>query len=223
MRREVLATDLEKKYGANDMARVDCGGCIGCSECCRGMGQSIILDPYDVHSLCRGLFVNFAELMREFLELNVVDGVILPNLRMQGPQERCPFLNGEERCSIHTFRPGVCRMFPLGRVYGQGSFSYFLQSRECRMEPKRKIKISKWLDIPGLKQYERYVLSWHDFLEDVRGFLEGQDERTVRDMNVYLVQTVFEKPYGGEDFYSELELRLAQIRKLIAVMKNSQI
>ena len=30
-------------YKANDMVKADCGGCEGCSQCCRGMGRSIIL------------------------------------------------------------------------------------------------------------------------------------------------------------------------------------
>ena len=38
-------------YKANDMVKADCGGCEGCSQCCRGMGRSIILDPYDVYRL----------------------------------------------------------------------------------------------------------------------------------------------------------------------------
>lgn len=51
MEREVLAEDLKKLYKAGDMVKADCGGCQGCSECCRGMGDSIKLDPLDVYRL----------------------------------------------------------------------------------------------------------------------------------------------------------------------------
>ncbi len=44
-----------KLYGSNDMAKTDCNGCKGCSSCCRGMGNSILLDPFDAHRLCAGL------------------------------------------------------------------------------------------------------------------------------------------------------------------------
>ena len=30
-------------YSSNDMAKLGCNECSGCSECCRGMGQSIVL------------------------------------------------------------------------------------------------------------------------------------------------------------------------------------
>ena len=38
-------------YTANDLVRADCGGCHGCSDCCQGMGDSIILDPYDFYQV----------------------------------------------------------------------------------------------------------------------------------------------------------------------------
>lgn len=38
-------------YTANDMVKADCMGCQGCSSCCQGMGDSIVLDPYDMYRL----------------------------------------------------------------------------------------------------------------------------------------------------------------------------
>ncbi len=68
-----------KLYSSNDMAKTDCNGCKGCSSCCRGMGSSIVLDPLDAYRLCTGLKKSFEELLSTCLELNVVDGIILPN------------------------------------------------------------------------------------------------------------------------------------------------
>ena len=102
-------------YKANDMVKADCGGCEGCSQCCRGMGSSIILDPYDVYRLTTGIGKSMQELLATSVELNVVDGVILPNLKMQGTREACAYLDTEGRCSIHPYRPGICRVFTLGR------------------------------------------------------------------------------------------------------------
>ena len=46
---------------------------------------------------------------------------------MNNEKEACYFLNEEGRCSIHSFRPGICRLFPLGRFYEEEGFRYFLQ------------------------------------------------------------------------------------------------
>ena len=63
MEREVDMKEVSdgKLYTANDLVRADCGGCKGCSACCRGMGTSVTLDPWDVYMLCRGLLVCFEE------------------------------------------------------------------------------------------------------------------------------------------------------------------
>lgn len=87
-------------YGLNDMAKLGCNDCSGCSSCCRGMGNTIVLDPYDVWRLTGGLGVSLQQLLAGHLELNVVDGIILPNLKLAGDSEQCTFLNEAGRCSI---------------------------------------------------------------------------------------------------------------------------
>ena len=119
MKRNVSLAEISdgRLYKASDMVKADCGGCNGCSRCCHGMGNSIILDPYDVYRMTTGMGKSMQELLAASVELNVVDGVILPNLKMQGAEEACAYLDGEGRCSIHPYRPGICRLFPLGRYY----------------------------------------------------------------------------------------------------------
>ena len=67
------------------------------------MGNSIILDPYDVYRMTTGMGKSMQELLAASVELNVVDGVILPNLKMQGTKEACAYLDEEGRvASIRT-------------------------------------------------------------------------------------------------------------------------
>ena len=51
------------------------------------MGSSILLVPLDVFRLSEGLGASFEELLERCLELHVVDGVILPNLKMDGEKK----------------------------------------------------------------------------------------------------------------------------------------
>ena len=122
MEREVLMEDLKKLYSSSDMVKADCGGCKGCHDCCCGMGDSIVLDPYDIYQMNKHLGVKFEELLNHKISLHAEEGLILPNLKMQGKEDGCAFLNEKGRCTIHAFRPGFCRLFPLGRIYEDGSF-----------------------------------------------------------------------------------------------------
>lgn len=192
-----------KLYTANDMVRADCGGCQGCSACCHGMGSSITLDPLDVFRLCAGLGMDFSGLMADKIELNIVDSLILPNLKMTGPKEACGFLNETGRCSVHPFRPGICRMFPLGRFYEDGSFRYFLQVHECPRPGKAKVKIKKWLDIPELRQYEQFVRDWHYYLKDLEKQVKADPDQ-IRPVSMSLLNRFYVTPYDyKKDFYGQ--------------------
>ncbi len=208
MKRNVDLKEISdgKLYGSNDLVKADCGDCESCFACCCGMGQSIILDPLDVHRLSKGLNQNFEALLASYLELNVVDGIILPNLRMQGDRECCAFLNAEGRCKIHSFRPGICRLFPLGRYYANGGFQYFLQTNECRKQNRTKVKVKKWIDTPEFNRYEEFVNKWHYYLKDMEALIARQPEKA-REIDLQILQRFYLTPYG-EDFYTEFEERM---------------
>lgn len=174
MIREIDLSEISdgKRYGHKDMVKAGCNDCKGCSKCCQGMGHSIVLDPYDVYLLTENLKQSFEELLSYAIELQVAEGIILPNLKMTGAEEKCSFLNEQGRCSIHGFRPGFCRMFPLGRIYENNDFQYFLQVKECPQEPKTKVKIQKWLGIGDIRKYEVFVKDWHYFLKEIQELLE---------------------------------------------------
>jgi hypothetical protein len=105
-------------YELHSMVKADCNDCEGCFSCCRGMGDSIVLDPYDMFQLRAGLGLGLQELLEKgYIELGVFDGMIIPHIKMSESGNQCSFLSKEGRCTIHSYRPGICRLFPLGRNY----------------------------------------------------------------------------------------------------------
>lgn len=221
MRREVTLEEISdgKLYDANDMVKADCQDCQGCCDCCKGMGDSVILDPYDVYRLSNGLRKSPQELISSVLELGVVDGNILPHLVMKGNEESCVFLNEQGRCSIHEIRPGFCRLFPLGRYYTEDGFKYILQIHECAKKNRSKIKVKKWLDTPDLKQYEKFVWNWHQFLINVQEVLyKTDDTELIKNLNMYVLNRFYLNPYESNlDFYTQFYDRLTEAEKLLSL------
>lgn len=207
-----------KKYRLTDMVKADCDGCYGCSACCHGMGSSIVLDPLDFYRISQHLELSFEALLGDKIELNIVDGVILPNLKMvPANNEACAFLNVEERCSIHPYRPGICRIFPLGRLYEEDSFSYILQVHECKKANKSKIKVSKWIDTPDIQQNQRFVADWHFFLKNVHGvLLERGDDAYIKKVTMQILQCFYIEKYAQDsNFYEQFYRRLEHMKRLI--------
>lgn len=222
MKRNIDMNEISdgKLYELNDMVKADCNDCKGCSACCRGMGQSILLDPLDIYNLTTGLHTTFAQLLADAIELNVVDGVILPNLKMSGEKEACHFLNEEDRCSIHSFRPGICRLFPLGRYYEEHDFKYFLQVHECKNPNKTKVKVKKWIDTPDLQKNQQFIMNWHDFINDVQNrFKSIADEEFIKKIDLFILQHFFMESYKeNEDFYEQFQARLTKAKAVIETL-----
>ena len=235
MKRNVSLAEISdgRLYGENDMVKADCRGCQGCSACCREVGSSIKLDPFDIYRLTTGLGKSFQELLTAgTIELQVVDGAILPNLAMMGVKEQCAFLNEEGRCSIHSLRPGICRLFPLGRYYEGDDFKYFLQVGECTA-PRGKVKVDKWIDTPNLRKNHGFVVEWHGLLHEVEDIVCKEMEPTSGDeesqmgedlgkqVNMLLLQLFFVTPYEKEmDFYTQFGQRKQTFLSVLQTQKD---
>lgn len=200
-----------KKYKANDLVKIGCNECEGCSECCKNMSGLITLDPYDVYRISKET-VTFEKLLLDKIELIADDGVLLPALKMS-ESGSCTFLNSNGRCSIHKSRPGICRLFPLGRLYEEESFYYFLQKDECSYKNKTKVKIKNWLETDNLSAYEKFVCDWHYFVNDIKEYIKSSDESEIRQINTALLQIFYIKPYMN--FYKEFYERLETVKKLL--------
>lgn len=205
-----------KLYNLNDMVKAGCNDCKGCFSCCQGMGQSIVLDPYDIWQLECNLDCTFTGLLQEkgLIELHIADGLILPNLKMQGSSECCGFLNEEGRCGIHTFRPGLCRLFPLGRNYEEHKLQYFLLEDACANSTSTKVKVKKWLEIQDSRRYEEFLISWHDLRGSLKKKfadidLDSGDMNIMKENNMKLLHIFYETQYVKEDFFGQFEERVS--------------
>ena len=203
-----------KLMKARELARIACAACEGCGECCRGMGDSILLDPWDIYHLTKGLGRPFEELLEKEVDLAIARGVILPHLSM--PEEACAFLGEDGRCRIHAFRPGLCRLYPLGRQYHDGGFSYFVLPAACPGKTRSKVRISAYLEVPDLTQYEDFLLSWHDFLAKLRGKLEKTEAAAFRETCMAVLRLFYFLPYeAGRDFYLQYRRRLKKAERVL--------
>ena len=212
MKRNVTFEEISdnKKYTHDDLAKISCNGCLNCHECCDFTDDTIHLDPYDIFFLSKNLNLSFEEMLGKYIDLTVIDSVVTPYLKKDEASKACVFLNSEGRCNIHAFRPGFCRMFPLGRIYEDDgdSFKYFIQGHECPYPNKAKVKIKQWLGINNISKYEEYVLSWHNILKNITECAIDNPD-LLNAVNTKLLSLFFVTPYSyEEDFYDQFKERL---------------
>lgn len=204
-------SDTNYYYGSYKNVKIGCNDCKGCAACCQGMGTSIVLDPMDFYTLETSLSVLPDAIIGQYAELNIHNGLILPNLKMhtEDGREQCAFLTDEGRCSIHVHRPGLCRSFPLGRNYEDGQLSYFILEDACRMEGTRtKVKIADWIGAENMDAYEKFLTDWHYYLKDIREKItalpQTEWESGMKNASMNILHKFYLLPYDKDrDFYQQ--------------------
>ena len=213
MNRDVDISEISdgKFYGSGDMVKCGTNGCKGCSECCRQMCDTIVLDPWDIFHLQQKTGMDFMGLLQGYLELRVVDGLILPTIKYNERTGGCSFLDEAGRCTVHDARPGFCRLFPLGRYYENRDFSYILQVGECPVQNMTKVKVKKWLGIPDLASYEDYIRGWHFFIRDIEAQLDTGSPELRKQVTTWLLKEFYQTAWDQtEDFYSQFAPKLKE-------------
>ena len=234
-----------KKYTHEDLVTIACNECAGCSDCCHEMGDSIVLDPYDIWNfmshmrLAGGAQITFDILVSEDgpYELSVYDGIIMPNIKMVAPG-KCPFLSEQGRCTIHPIRSGLCRLYPLGRLFevdenDQESLSYYILDYElgCKIKNRTNVKVSDWIGIPDIRSYEDFLIQWHQIKRQTSTFYEqiyltgAHEQNVLEKYQLKFLEIFYMKPY--KNFFEEFDERIAswkddiQQKRSYAGNKNS--
>ncbi len=199
-------------YSLNDMVKAGCGDCEGCSACCRGMGNSVTLNPLDSFLITSNLGKTFEMLLDGYIELGVENGLILPHLKMRETDDACAFLNESGRCSIHRFRPGICRIFPLGRDYKKDGIRYIFLVNGCQKKNRTKVKVQKWIDTPDVQENERFLWKWHFFCKGLQTkIIQGKDGEMAKAASMYVLKTFYLEDYESQaGFYGQFQKRLDQ-------------
>ncbi len=208
-----------KLYDIEDMVKADTDGCNGCSDCCKDVGDLVVLTPYDINEIVNFLGISFDKLLGEKIVLRENNKVLLPYLKMQDKSKYCSFLNKEGRCTIHLKRPNICRLFPLGRVYKGDDFKYFLQIGNCPKDNLQEVKINNWLGIDNYEENKKFILEWHDFIKALTFRLKFvRDEQEIEKINQILLDDCYNINIKEEDFYDEFMKNLSEVKNKLGII-----
>ena len=209
-----------KLYDIEDIVKADTCGCDGCNACCCDVGELVVLTPFDIYEMVNYLNVEFDELLGNKIVLRENNKILLPYLKMQDENKNCTFLNKEGRCTIHSKRPNICRLFPLGRVYNNDDFKYFLQVGNCPKEDLQDVTVKSWVEIENYDENKRFILEWYKFIKALTFRLKFiRDEEEIKNINQILLDNCYRiKIKEDEDFYSVFFENLPKVKNMLGII-----
>lgn len=227
--------------------------CNACGACCTNSTiESIVFRAYDVFNLSIALNIDPSEVLDNYgnVYLGPTSGLPVVQLKamaLESPESMlcllstgkpilvCPFLK-DKKCSVHSHKPGACRLYPLGRMVqtSQTDLSpkektetiYFLQKNTLCGDTGEKHTIDEWLN--GASKAETIFMEDSDFLayvtEKVRlskilDFIKNNPESILKkeiysfyDNFVYYYYTNYNK---NEPFEIQFKGNLSRIKDLL--------
>lgn len=149
--------------------RFACHPDVVCFNACCG-DLTLMLTPYDVLRLRRGLSQNSRDFIATHAEIGTAPDTGFPALRLRmldAPGRPCPFVR-QNGCSIYENRPGACRTYPIGRasrLTGDGGIAeqfFLVREPHCKgFAEDKEWDTPAWLSDQGLIAYnernDRYV------------------------------------------------------------------
>ena len=175
-------------YDIEDVVKADTCGCDGCSDCCKDVGDLVVLTPFDIYEITNYLNMDFDKLIGDKIVLRENNKIVLPYLKMQEKNKNCSFLDEKGRCTIHLKRPNICRLFPLGRAYQDNDFKYFLQVDNCPKDELKDVKVSQWINIENYNENKKFILEWYKFIKALTFRLKFvRDEKEIAHINEFLL------------------------------------
>ena len=205
-------------YDIEDVVKADTCGCDGCSDCCKDVGDLVVLTPFDIYEITNYLNMDFDKLIGDKIVLRENNKIVLPYLKMQENNKNCSFLDEKGRCTIHLKRPNICRLFPLGRAYQDNDFKYFLQVDNCPKDELKDVKVSQWINIENYNENKKFILEWYKFIKALTFRLKFvRDEDEIENINQILLDSFYRVKIDN-DFYKSFEKLLKEKKNKLGII-----
>ena len=205
-------------YDIEDVVKADTCGCDGCSDCCKDVGDLVVLTPFDIYEITNYLNMDFDKLIGDKIVLRENNKIVLPYLKMQENNKNCSFLDEKGRCTIHLKRPNICRLFPLGRAYQDNDFKYFLQVDNCPKDELKDVKVSQWINIENYNENKKFIFEWYKLIKALTFRLKFvRDEKEIAHINEILLDNFYRVKIDN-DFYKSFEELLPKVKNKLGII-----
>lgn len=146
-------------------------GCKQCGKCCINR-EDILLNPKDLYNLAKELSLTPQQVVEQYGETYLGQTSRLPIVRLKprGSIKRCPLLK-DRKCSVHTAKPVVCAMYPIGRSLkiesgdytpdkiAEMDIQYIINPIECG-DRSEIHTVRDWLESFGIPVRDESFIRW---------------------------------------------------------------
>ena len=213
--------------------------CKGCGRCCnREYVGDIPLTGVDIYHVAKELgFKNTFPVLVDYCQAPYPGDTIEVPVRLLAFDEgtgRCKLLTKYGKCSVHTEKPTVCALFPLGRMHvvdkssKEAEFVYFAppQSEDlpCSNSSKRQT-LRQWKDTFSIETRDEETEAWRTLMQKISFLVTEYDPYSsdfakqfflLFDIMLYVFDT-------AEGIVPQIEKRLKQLPEVEDALRKLKL
>ena len=229
-RLQAIADNLDNlRIGLDDTFHF---GCRQCGKCCIHR-EDILLNAKDMYNLSNALSLTPEQIVRQYCEVYIGHDSRLPIVRLKprGSIKRCPLLK-DRKCSVHSLKPTVCAMYPIGRCIKIDNDSaekkdlrafdtvYINNRTNCGSKAEAHT-VREWLTMFGIPIEDECFYAWHQTILSISEFVHKAESRLPEEIMRQVWNLIFIALYLSYDPTDEF---LPQFRtnsqKLLSILTD---
>jgi Fe-S-cluster containining protein len=150
----------------SDLLQLTCGAA-GCSSTCCKATAPIVLNPYEIARICKATGTPYEDFL-DVLDTDRAKGFPLVML----PRDPVCHFWTETGCRVYQDRPLACRLFPLGRVFENGTSHIVLPAaNHCTgLVPAPSKTVATYLQEQDTALFIEMADRWIEFVSDMERF-----------------------------------------------------
>lgn len=123
--------NIKNAYGYEDKFRFECQRCGAC--CNRKTDEKIVVLGPDIYHIAKACRISMPEVTKWYCDTCIGRSSRLDVYILKNKADGMCVLSDKNGCTVHLEKPGVCAVYPFGRIYseqedGTIKASYFLPS-----------------------------------------------------------------------------------------------
>ena len=156
--------------------------CRTCGRCCKNR-DDILLTTRDLYNIAHTLGKTMEDVVKQYCKVHIGQHSRIPVVRLRpvGAEQVCPLLR-DKRCSVHTAKPVICALYPLGRAIlvhmpedgvewpEKIVPTYVLQSNICGNR-NHTHTVRSWLEQFGIPVEDEFYVMWTKLLAELTGMI----------------------------------------------------
>jgi len=208
--------------------------CRSCGKCCKNR-EDIILNSRDVYNIATTLNLTNKQIIDKYCEsyIGQVSRIPVVRLKSKGINRVCPLLV-ENRCSVHSLKPTVCALFPIGRVISSEhapeemnlgnpyEIGYIQNYTNCG-SARRKQTVRAWLESFNIPIDDNYFIQWNTTIfKSIETVKKYESMNNVREICMNMIwDAIYQAFYIDYDICKEFQPQFdSNVSKLLRTLEQ---